>query len=131
MNTKNDEHCHTHEHHSHEHDQGPEIKLQHHEDALIISTTQSAGININDFCQKLELFLNEISEYIESEGGLVGHLKGFIHETNHGISFSCTGAETTFKTYDLEKVDFSIVLIVYNIPEDNLMNKLKDFVLSL
>ena len=92
-------HHHGHHHHHHDHDHDHEhhhhdekIEISTHEDATIATVRMSLGTDRQAAEAQLKSFMRAVAEESEAAGGMVGHIKFFLKESQ-GQMLSMTDLE--------------------------------------
>ena len=86
-------HDHDHDHHDHEHHHHDEkIEISTHEDATIATVRMALGADRQAAEAQLKSFMRAVAEESEAAGGMVGHIKFFLKESQ-GQMLSMTDLE--------------------------------------
>ena len=93
-----DHHDHEHHHHHHDHDHehhhhhDEKIEISTHEDAAIATVRMDLGTDRQAAEDQLKNFMRAVAEGSEAAGGMVGHIKFFLKESQ-GCMLSMTDLE--------------------------------------
>lgn len=107
------------------------INLEHHENTTMCSLKLTVQGIYNQTCNNLQHFLENICDWIEKEGGIIGHIKGTVKEKNRVCFFSTTGHGISTKEYLHPETDIDIILLTLCINDELLVRKVKELILDL
>lgn len=102
------------------------IKLEHHESTTMCSLKMTSQGIYNQTCNNLQHFLKNICDWIEKEGGIIGHIKGTAKEKNRICFFSTTGHGISTKEYLHPETDIDVILLTLCIDDALLIQKVKE-----
>ncbi|AFV06421.1 hypothetical protein DCF50_p2418 [Dehalobacter sp. CF] len=107
-----------------------QIKTTIHEGAFAVSgenTLQQK--DVNTIKNIIEIEIKALNSWVLDNGGIIGHVKGFLSANNHSVMISSTGDEVYCHTNESagsvnEDVQVSLVLIVFNVSQLGLEEQL-------
>lgn len=120
---KHDESC-KHDH-SLQHDNG--ITSYNHDEALVCSGERNMVGDPEEVKKKLADQINLLVDWIEQEGGIIGHIKAIVNYNASSMMLSTTGDDLTVKEMTDPKVQVRLVAIVFNIDAHSLEKQLDLF----
>lgn len=122
-----------HEHHHHQHpklDHG-DLAITHHENAIIISAEREISGDYLLIKDTLALGLKELADWVESQDGLVGHIKGHLTEKAKSAMLSTTGDGVQIKEAHHPVVILNLAVIVFVADEASLANQVLTMIAKL
>lgn len=123
------EHCgHGHPHNHSHHEDEKEIygvHISHHEGASIFSLRQELAFPYEETLACIQLKLEELSAWVEAQGGLVGHIKGLLTDEPRSAMLSTTGASCHIIKASEPVVRFELACIVFSTDEEAMCRKLR------
>lgn len=119
--------CGCHDTHAAELPQGLFLEISHHDESIVASykfnlDSTDAGEKQN----KADNFIKQIGEGINNAGGFIGHIKAIVKIADKGYKISLTLDEIDKTDIDISSIYVEGVAIVFNIPEDTLMQIICD-----
>ena len=107
------------------------VSVTRHEDALI----GHLDCNLERVAEYEEEWIAEIMEslgsWVTEQGGIVGHIKGFLESKPQAILFSLTREQVEKHPYQSTRFYFHMTAIVFAVNEARLRQKLKDIIIKL
>lgn len=130
--------CHDHDHHEHDHaghDHGhtydvPGYKIvetHNHEGATICSFEKETNRAADEVKPAMEKAILQLQAWLDEQGALIGHVKGYIKEAGPTTTFSTTGNELNIEAHAGGGVSIGFASIVFGPGEE----VLKDRVIEL
>lgn len=127
------EHHHDHEHeHHHEHSHAHTydvsgfltVESHTHEGAAVCSFEKKSSFDYDEACEKMSAAISKLRDELNSEGHIIGHLKGFIKQSGEVATFSTVGADITVQKHPQAGAEISFAAIVFGPDEEALKDKL-------
>ena len=119
-------HHHDHDHHDHEHHQHDEkIEISTHEDATIATVRMSLGTDRQAAEAQLKSFMRAVAEESEAAGGMVGHIKFFLKESQGQMLSMTDLEEIQVKPASAAEFTAEGVAIILSIDPDDLAEIVK------
>ncbi len=134
------EHHHDHEHeHHHEHSHAHTydvsgfltVESHTHEGAAVCSFEKKSSFDYDEACEKMNAAISKLRDELNSEGHIIGHLKGFIKQSGEVATFSTVGADITVQKHPQAGAEISFAAIVFGPDEEALKDKLVNCFASL
>ena len=120
------DHDHDHEHHHHDHGHqynvaGYKVLETHsHEGATVCSLEMDLNKCPDSLKADMENAINELEKWLDEQGALIGHLKGYIKEAGPTTTFSTTGNGLTIENYEQGGTSVGFASIVFGPTEEEL-----------
>ena len=123
-------HNHMPEHH---HPKKGEIEVYVHEGATIASGVFTFEIEYQRIINPIKAQLEEIAQWVDKEGGLIGHIKAYLKRGESGALLSITDFDEkiSVKHSMSQSVEVSMAAIVYNITPERLQTRIINMVNSI
>ncbi len=124
---------HEHDHHDHDHGHTYEVEgykvveTHNHEGATICSFEKDLKKQTAEVKPLMEAAIKELEAWLDAEGALIGHVKGYIREGGPVTTFSTTGNGLNVEAHEGGGVAVGFAAIVFG-PEEKV---LKDKVLEV
>ncbi len=128
-NHDHDEHEHHHHDHGHKHDvEGYSLFETHiHEGATVCSFEKTVAIDKAGAVPVMETAVGELKDWLNSEGAIIGHVKGYVRAIGEATTFSTVGAGVNVIEHPAGGAEIGFASIVFGPSEE----KLKDKVIEL
>lgn len=111
-------------HHHEEHQHGGlghhELTITHHENAVIVSAEREIRGDYNRVKEAMTRGLKDLADWVESQNGLVGHIKAHLSEKGYSAMLSTTGDDVQIKESDKQIVTVNLAVIVFVDNEEGL-----------
>lgn len=108
---------HDHASHDHHHRADSEnyegIEVSHHEGAIILSVERVITGEYELVRDTLSRELKILADWVEEQGGIVGHIKAFLAENGYTSMLSTTGGEVQIKESRKPKVVMKLAVIAF------------------
>lgn len=104
-----------HEHHDHQHLKSGHdgISITHHENAVIVSAQREISGDFTQVKETLAHGLKELADWVDSQNGLVGHIKAHLSTKGNSAMLSTTGDAVQIKETDSTSVTINLAVIVF------------------
>ncbi|MEA4807613.1 hypothetical protein LNN31_06100 [Acetobacterium wieringae] len=114
-----------HDHHQHQHPKPShdDLSITHHENAVIVSAEREISGDYQLIKDALVLCLKELADWVESQDGLVGHIKAHLTEKGKSAMLSTTGDTVQIKEAHHPAVILNLAVIVFVADETALANQ--------
>lgn len=114
-----------HDHHQHQHPElgHNDLSITHHENAIIVSAEREISGDYQLIKDALALGLKELANWVESQNGLVGHIKAHLTEKGKSTMLSTTGDTVQVKEAHHPAVILNLAVIVFIADEAALANQ--------
>lgn len=89
------------------------ITVTHHEGAVICSAERVIAKEYGWVRNSLAMELKKLAEWVEEQGGIVGHIKAFLTELGYTSMLSTTGDDVQIKETWKPKVIVNIAIIAF------------------
>lgn len=90
-----------------------DISITHHENAVIVSAEREISGDYILIKETLELGLKALADWVESQDGLIGHIKAHLTEKGKNAMFSTTGDVVHIKETHHPSVTLNLAVIVF------------------
>jgi hypothetical protein len=100
-----------------------DLSITHHENAIIVSAEREISGEYQQIKDALALGLKELADWVESQNGLVGHIKAHLTEKGKSAMLSTTGDEVQVKEAHHPAVILNLAVIVFVVDEAGLANQ--------
>lgn len=107
------------------------ITVSHHEGAVICSAERVIVKEYRWVRDTLAGELKTLADWVEDQGGMVGHIKAFLTEKGYSSMLSTTGDDVQIKETRMPKVTVNLAIIVFFKNEDLLCLKLAELLEKL
>ncbi len=120
---------HEHDHHDHDHGHTYEVagykivETHKHEGATICSFEKDLVKPVAEVKAAMEKAINELESWLDSEGALIGHVKGYIREAGPVTTFSTTGNGLNVEAHEGGGLAVGFAAIVFGPEEEVLKDK--------
>lgn len=120
---------HEHDHHDHDHGHTYEVagykvvETHKHEGATICSFEKDLQKPAAEVRTAMENAINELEQWLDAEGALIGHVKGYIREGGPVTTFSTTGNGLNVETHEGGGLAVGFAAIVFGPEEEVLKDK--------
>ncbi|MBI4857219.1 MAG: hypothetical protein HY818_10830 [Acetobacterium woodii] len=104
-----------HEHHDHQHPKlgHDDVSITHHENAVIVSAEREISGDFTQVKETLALGLKDLADWVDSQNGLVGHIKAHLSTKGNSAMISTTGDAVQIKETDSTSVSINLAVIVF------------------
>ncbi|MDK2903936.1 MAG: hypothetical protein PWP16_9 [Eubacteriaceae bacterium] len=133
-NCHDEHHHHDHAHHDHHHhleQKKHSVKIHTHDSSVIGSFKIEMGESLSVTESKIEDCLKKIAEGVDSCGGIIGHIKGFVQYQGENSMLSITDEEVTKKRGLSNLCTCECVAIVFNVAPPELEKIITNELLKL
>lgn len=114
-----------HHHHTHQYkNKRAGILVSHHEEATVFTVTREFPLSYNEALKIIPSKLDELSTWVDRNGGLVGHIKGSLTDTSHYAMLSTTGAPCSVIETTAPTVKLGLTCIVFMVDEEKMCEKI-------
>lgn len=113
------EHHHDHDHCSHDHNH-EDIESHTHDESIIVSGKREIPGELETVKEKLTKELESLGEWIENQGGIIGHIKAYANGGGKGYMLSNTYGEVQCKETLKSDVHVNIAVIVFKVDIEEL-----------
>ncbi len=120
---------HEHDHHDHDHGHTYEVEgykvveTHNHEGATICSFEKDLKKQTAEVKPLMEAAIKELEAWLDAEGALIGHVKGYIREGGPVTTFSTTGNGLNVEAHEGGGVAVGFAAIVFGPEEEVLKDK--------
>ena len=116
---------HKHEHHPHDHPVTDCAMITHHEESIICTYETTVEQPLTAISRKIESLLEDIRNFVDTNGGLVGHIKAYLQECGDGIFLSTTGGRVQAQQVMGKSVQVTFTAIVFACDETALCREVE------
>lgn len=124
------EHDHDHEH-EHEHDHGHQyqvdgymlVETHTHEGATVCSFERETKMSPDEAKAAMEDAFNAVESWLNAQGAIIGHVKGYIKEYGPSTTFSTVGAGTNIQEHAGGGAMVGFASIVFGPDEETMKDK--------
>lgn len=116
------EHHHTH----HEKKEAAGIFISHHEGATVFTVTRGYPLSYEEMLAIIPERLQQLSAWVEENGGFVGHIKGSVTDVSRCAMLSTTGGACSIKetTSPSVKLRLTCIIFMFTIDEEKMCSKI-------
>lgn len=100
-----------------------DLSITHHENAIIISAEREISGEYLPIKEAIAVGLNGLADWVESQNGLVGHIKTHLTEKGKSAILSTTGDGVQVNEVYHPKVILNLAVIVFAVDEADLANQ--------
>ena len=136
---KNYEYHHGHEHHQghsctndheneHHYDKNGNdgILLTHHNGAIILSLSRELPLNFDKSEKILQNKMEELSAWVNKQGGLVGHIKAYVTQKSKSAMISTTGNGCNIIPAESDSTLLDLTVIVFMVDEHQMCHRINE-----
>ncbi len=126
-----DHHHQGHDHHGHHHSSDKKTFHVHvHDGATVASGVFTVPLKYQAVVVYMQNQLKLIAEWVDAEGGIIGHIKAYLKRSDANTLMSITDCdeEVSVKKNERESVEISFTAIVYAIKPDVLDSRLSEMI---
>ena len=91
------------------------IESHMHDGAIVVSANVEISGNVESIKERLKIELESLGRWVESQSGIIGHIKAYVEGRGFGTMMSTTGREVQCKTVANTIVHVNIAAIVYSV----------------
>lgn len=119
-------HCgHGHEHHDHAHPLKDQAVITHHEGSIICAYETAVKLPLSKIRLQMETLLEKVQDFVNSSGGIVGHIKAYLEERGEGIFLSAAGGTIQSQQIEEKNVQIYFAAIVFACDENMLSREVE------
>lgn len=100
------------------------VKVSRHEDALIFNISKEYQLPYQELLTIIAQKLEDLSAWVDENGGLVGHIKGYITDETHSAMVSVTESCCHITRNTNALVKFSLTCIVFGVDKEKMCHKI-------
>lgn len=97
-------------------------KISHHEGAIVCSYETVIPLSLPRLQPKLEALMEEVARFVDTSGGIIGHIKAHASESGRSVTLSTAGADVTATPGFCEETEVSFTAIVFAADEKKLQS---------
>ena len=133
------DHDHDHDHEGHDHDHGHQYKVagyslvetHTHEGATVCSFEKETSLSPKEAQAAMKEAFAEIESWLNSEGAIIGHVKGYIRTHGPSYTFSTVGSGVNTGEYEGNGASVGFASIVFGPDEETMKDKVTEIFAGL
>jgi hypothetical protein len=107
------------------------VTVQHHEGSTILSCTSTSGESLEVIRPKITSLIQMIQLEVESQDGLVGHIKAYVTDSGAADAFSGTG-DTVYTSHIREHItQIHFTAIIFGCDEKPILAQIENTLYSI
>ena len=102
------------------------IRISHQQGASVFSFHKEFKCSYDEIKEKFVALINDLSDWVDEQEGIVGHIKAYVTEKRHGAMLSAAGDKCSIKEYDLPVSFVEFTAILFHVPDELFCQMLLD-----